>query len=120
MRPARDRHILEWTMGTIGISSLLLGAAMQTEALRAFCGSVDPSQAGMSEDCVQNRIAEAQARAQGAEAGRAVAERPAPSEDSNPKSTLGTSDPAPNRLPEKSAPPRPEEARRLEPSQSRP
>ena len=72
------------------------------------------------DDVVQNRIAEAQARAQGAEAGRAVAERPAPSEDSNPKSTLGTSDPAPNRLPEKSAPPRPEEARRLEPSQSRP
>src|SRR5438045_6702635 len=110
MRPARDRHILEWTMGTIGISSLLFGAAMQTEALRAFCGSVAPPQAGMSEDCVQDRIAEAQARAQRAEADRVVVDRPAPSGDAIAKSTLGISDPASNRLPQESAPPRPEEA----------
>ena len=52
MRPARDRHILEWTMGTIGISSLLVGAAMQTEPLRAFCWSGAPLQTGVSDDCV--------------------------------------------------------------------
>jgi hypothetical protein len=77
MRATRDRQILVWTMAAIGIGSLLAGAAMQTEPLRSLCGCGTMAQAGSSEDCVQDRMTEAMARAQLAASGRAPqADRP--------------------------------------------
>src|SRR5262245_50626974 len=96
MRQARDRHLLEWTMASIGVGSLLLGAAMQTETVQRFCRSEATAQVGPSDDCVQNRIAQANARARSAEADRAAPKRQAHNGVSTPNAIQEASDPAPN------------------------
>jgi hypothetical protein len=59
-------------MAAIGIVSLLAGAAMQTEPLRSFCHIGSTPQARVSGDCMQDRMALMNARAQSMESGRAA------------------------------------------------
>ena len=94
MRPPRDRQSLVWTMAAIGLGSLLAGAAMQTAPLQALCGCGTMAQAGPREDCVQDRIAEAMARAQLATAGRTPQENRPETGDSITQGAEKGDDPA--------------------------
>ena len=120
MRPARDRHLLEWSMAALGIGSLLVGAAVQSEPFRSWCGAGTMAQEGPSQECAQDRIAEAQARLQLAAARRADAEHPVATGDSMPKSTGEARYSIPNRPTESAAPSLPPDTHGPEPTRSRP
>ena len=111
MRGTRDRQILVWTMAAIGLGSLLAGAAMQTEPLRAICGCGTVTRAGLGDDCVQDRMAEAMARAQLAATGRAPREGRAQVGDSITQPVEKVSDPARKRPTSPSIPPPPSDPR---------
>jgi hypothetical protein len=109
MRPPRDRQRLVWTMAAIGLGSLLAGAAMQTEPLRAICGCGTVTQAGPSEDCVRDRMAEAMARAQLAATGRVAQEDRPETGNSSQRPVAKVHDPAQKSPTEPSVPPPPPE-----------
>ncbi|HZW32568.1 MAG TPA: hypothetical protein VFF52_17775 [Isosphaeraceae bacterium] len=115
MQPSRDRQVLVWTMAALALGSLLAGAAMQTEPLRALCGCGTTSPMAPGSECFQDRMAEAQARAQ------LAASRRAPQEG-RPETEAAITPPVKNavaRAPEHStewpAPPPPSDSRTPEP-----
>ena len=118
MRATRDRQILVWTMAALGLGSLLAGAAMQTEPLRAFCGCGTTAQAGSRVDCVQDRIAEALERAQMSATGRAPQQRRPEAGDSSTRPAENLPDPARRYSAEPPVPPPPPQPRAPEPPQS--
>src|SRR5262249_21921650 len=109
MRPPRDRQMLVWTMAAIELGSLLAGAAMQTEPLRSICGCGTVTQAGLSGDCVQDRMAEVLARAPLAATGRAAQQNRPEAGNSSPRPAAQVHDPARRSPTEPSVPPPPPE-----------
>jgi hypothetical protein len=103
MKPIRPRLTWPWIMGLVGVTSLALGSALQTEGVRNYCHLGSASAPPNSVGCADSRVAYMQAR-EAAEADLANAEAEEEDTDLEPIATPDRppTDPASRRVEEPS------------------